>query len=73
MLKWCLCCLGQKLADWVNIGMDYYWFAFLDTASFFNEWCNYIGETLDWGCLFNVADEQFYTVHNLTGLPLTVS
>ena len=73
MLKWCLCCLGQKLADWVNIGMDYYWFAFLDTASFFNEWCNYIGETLDWGCLFNVANEQLYTVHNLTGLPLTVS
>ena len=49
--------------------MDYYWFAFLDTASFFNEWCNYIGETLDWGCLFNVANEQLYTVHNLTGLP----
>ena len=73
MLKWCLCCLGQKLADRVNIGMDYYWFAFLDTASFFNEWCNYIGETLDWGCLFNVANEQLYTVHNLTGLPLTVS
>ena len=40
---------------------------------FFNEWCNYIGETLDWGCLFNVANEQLYTVHNLTGLPLTVS
>ena len=73
MLKWCLCCLGQKLADWVNIGMDYYWFAFLDTASFFNEWCNYIGETLDWGGLFSVANEQFYTMHNLTGLPLTVS
>ena len=73
MLKWCLCCLGQKLADRVNIGMDYYWFAFLDTASFFNEWCNYIGETLDWGGLFSVANEQFYTMHNPTGLPLTVS
>ena len=69
MLKWCLCCLGQKLAELVNIGMDYYWFAFLDKASFFNEWCNYIGETLDWGGLFN---EQ-YMMHNLTGLPLTVS
>ena len=69
MLKWCLCCLGQKLADLVNIGMEYYWFAFLGTASFFNEWCNYIGETLDWGGLFI---EQ-YMMHNLTGLPLTVS
>ena len=69
MLKWC--CLRKNLAALVNTATSYS-FAILDTA-FFNEWGNFIGETLVCGGLINVANEQFYTVHNLNGLPLTVS